>query len=118
MSRERKLHPKPAVTLDEIKPELARLSRRGLLTRGLSLGSLVMLTGCDLSTHSGVDGALWKIHALRRLGASAAVLSSASREDLSGERGDQALPLQCLLRGVAGSGDALGLAARIVWPDR
>src|SRR5450432_2340249 len=61
MSRERKPRAKPVVTLDEIKPELVRLSRRGLLTRGLSLGSLVMLTGCDLSTHSGVDAALWKI---------------------------------------------------------
>jgi len=25
----------------------------------LSLGSLALLTGCDLSTHSGVDAALW-----------------------------------------------------------
>jgi DMSO/TMAO reductase YedYZ molybdopterin-dependent catalytic subunit len=61
MSRESKPRAKPVVTLDEIKPELVRLSRRGLLTRGLSLGSLVMLTGCDLSTHSGVDEALWRI---------------------------------------------------------
>jgi hypothetical protein len=37
---------------DDLTPEI---------TRGLSLGGLVMLTGCDLSTHSGVDGALWKI---------------------------------------------------------
>ncbi len=49
----------PAVTMDEIRPELVRLSRRGLVTRGLSLGSLALLTGCDLSTHSGVDAALW-----------------------------------------------------------
>jgi hypothetical protein len=27
--------------------------------RGLSLGSLTLLSGCDLSTHSGVDAALW-----------------------------------------------------------
>ena len=31
------------------------LDRRNLL----SLGALTLLTGCDLSTHSGVDAALW-----------------------------------------------------------
>jgi DMSO/TMAO reductase YedYZ molybdopterin-dependent catalytic subunit len=31
------------------------------LKRALSLGSLALLTGCDLSTHSGVDAALWAI---------------------------------------------------------
>jgi DMSO/TMAO reductase YedYZ molybdopterin-dependent catalytic subunit len=50
---------KAAVTLEEIRPELIRISRRGLVTRGLSLGGLALLTGCDLSTHSGVDEALW-----------------------------------------------------------
>ena len=50
---------KPAVTMDEIRPELVRLSRRGIVTRGLSLGGLALLTGCDVSTHSGVDAALW-----------------------------------------------------------
>jgi DMSO/TMAO reductase YedYZ molybdopterin-dependent catalytic subunit len=47
-----------AVRAGEIKPELDRLSRRGLLTGAVSLGSLALLTGCDLSTHSGVDAAL------------------------------------------------------------
>jgi DMSO/TMAO reductase YedYZ molybdopterin-dependent catalytic subunit len=50
---------RPAVTADDIAPELAQLSRRGFLKRGLSLGSLALLTGCDLSTHSGVDAVLW-----------------------------------------------------------
>jgi DMSO/TMAO reductase YedYZ molybdopterin-dependent catalytic subunit len=49
----------PSVSAAEIAPEIARLSRRGLLRKGLSLGSLALLTGCDLSTHSGVDAALW-----------------------------------------------------------
>jgi DMSO/TMAO reductase YedYZ molybdopterin-dependent catalytic subunit len=49
---------KPAVSMAEIKPELERLRRRGFLRSALSLGALTMLTGCDLSTHSGVDGAL------------------------------------------------------------
>ena len=43
----------------EISPEVAKLSRRRLLRNGLSLGSLALLTGCDLSTHSGIDAALW-----------------------------------------------------------
>lgn len=50
---------RPAVTAGDLAPELAQLRRRGLLTRGLSLGGLALLTGCDLSTHSGVDAALW-----------------------------------------------------------
>lgn len=48
-----------AITPSDIKPELDRLRRRGLLRGSLSLGSLALLTGCDLSTHSGVDAALW-----------------------------------------------------------
>jgi DMSO/TMAO reductase YedYZ molybdopterin-dependent catalytic subunit len=43
----------------EIAPEVAKLSRRRLLRNGLSLGSLALLTDCDLSTHSGIDAALW-----------------------------------------------------------
>ncbi len=50
---------KAAVTPDEIRPELARIGRRNALLRGLSVGSLGLLTGCDLSTQSGVDAALW-----------------------------------------------------------
>ncbi len=48
-----------AVTAAELAPEFARLRRRGLLRSGLSLGSLALLTGCDLSTHTGVNAALW-----------------------------------------------------------
>jgi DMSO/TMAO reductase YedYZ molybdopterin-dependent catalytic subunit len=61
VSGTRSLRCKAAVTLDEIRPELARISRRGLITRGLSLGGLALLSGCDLSTHSGVDEALWRV---------------------------------------------------------
>ena len=50
---------RPSVSAGDIKPDLDRLRRRGLLRGGLSLGSLALLTGCDLSTHSGVDAALW-----------------------------------------------------------
>jgi DMSO/TMAO reductase YedYZ molybdopterin-dependent catalytic subunit len=50
---------RPAVTADDIAPELTQLHRRGFLKRALSLGSLALLTGCDLSTHSGVDAGLW-----------------------------------------------------------
>ena len=59
MSRPRTERIRPAVTEDEIRPDLIRISRRVALKRGLSLASLALLTGCDLSTHSGVDAALW-----------------------------------------------------------
>jgi DMSO/TMAO reductase YedYZ molybdopterin-dependent catalytic subunit len=49
---------KPVVTVADIQKELMPLRRRGLLRGGLSLGALTLLTGCDLSTHSGVDAAL------------------------------------------------------------
>ena len=52
---------KPAVSMAEIKPELERLHRRGFLRSALSLGALTMLTGYELSTHSGVDAALGAI---------------------------------------------------------
>jgi DMSO/TMAO reductase YedYZ molybdopterin-dependent catalytic subunit len=61
LSHHPKMRRKPAVTMDEIRPDLIRLSRRGLISGGLSLGGLTLLTGCDLSTHSGVDCALWKL---------------------------------------------------------
>jgi DMSO/TMAO reductase YedYZ molybdopterin-dependent catalytic subunit len=50
---------RPAVPASDMASELARLSRRHFLSRGLSLGTLGLLTGCDLSTHSGVDAGLW-----------------------------------------------------------
>src|SRR5476649_2330554 len=59
MIRPRTERIKLAVTEDEIRPELIRIGRRAALKRGLSLGSLALLTGCDLSTHSGIDAALW-----------------------------------------------------------
>lgn len=48
----------PIVKPSDFKPEFARMRRRGLLHGGFSLGALTLLTGCDLSTHSGVDAAL------------------------------------------------------------
>src|SRR5579875_793678 len=42
-----------------LRAELRGLQRRGLIKRGLSIGSLALLTGCDLGTHSGIDAALW-----------------------------------------------------------
>jgi hypothetical protein len=58
MSRPLTLRTKLAATADKIRPELIRISRRRMLARGLSLGGLALLTGCDLSTHSGLDAAL------------------------------------------------------------
>jgi DMSO/TMAO reductase YedYZ molybdopterin-dependent catalytic subunit len=59
MIRPRTERIRPIVTEREIRPDLIRIGRRGALKRGLSLGGLALLTGCDLSTHSGVDAALW-----------------------------------------------------------
>ena len=44
---------------DAVRKELHGLQRRGLIRGGLTLGSLALLTGCDLSTHTGIDAALW-----------------------------------------------------------
>jgi DMSO/TMAO reductase YedYZ molybdopterin-dependent catalytic subunit len=44
-----------------VRAELASLHRRGLIRGGLSLGSLALLTGCDLGTHTGVNAALWSM---------------------------------------------------------
>ena len=49
--------PDPAI-LDDHRGLIASIRRRGLLKGGLSLGSLVALTGCDPSSSSSVQAAL------------------------------------------------------------
>ena len=49
--------PDPAL-LDNHRPLLRRLERRGLLRGGLSLGALTLLTGCDLESNDAVNNAL------------------------------------------------------------
>ena len=49
--------PDPAV-LDDHRPLLSMLERRGLIRGGLSLGALTMLTGCDISSSQSVGSAL------------------------------------------------------------
>jgi DMSO/TMAO reductase YedYZ molybdopterin-dependent catalytic subunit len=44
---------------DEHLPALRRLERRLLLKRGLTLGALTMLTGCNLEDGDAVDRVLW-----------------------------------------------------------
>ena len=51
----------PVIKFQDIKPELRQFQRRALLRNALSLGGLALLTGCDLSTNSGVDAALRSI---------------------------------------------------------
>jgi DMSO/TMAO reductase YedYZ molybdopterin-dependent catalytic subunit len=48
----------PVIKFRDIQPELRQLQRRAFLRNALSLGGLALLTGCDLSTNSGVDAAL------------------------------------------------------------
>ncbi len=50
--------------LDEHRPLIRSLERRGLLRGGLSLGALTMLTGCDWTTPTAVETALRKVSAL------------------------------------------------------
>ena len=49
--------PDPAI-LDNHRPMIRFLQRRGLLRGGLSLGALTMLTGCDVSDDSAIQAAL------------------------------------------------------------
>jgi DMSO/TMAO reductase YedYZ molybdopterin-dependent catalytic subunit len=44
---------------DDHRPALRRLERRLLLRRGLSLGALTLLTGCNLQDGDAVDRVLW-----------------------------------------------------------
>ncbi len=44
--------------LDEHRPLIRSLERRGLLKGGLSLGALTLLSGCDLGSTRAVEGAL------------------------------------------------------------
>jgi DMSO/TMAO reductase YedYZ molybdopterin-dependent catalytic subunit len=50
----------PAIP-DEHRPLLRSLERRGLIKRGLTLGALAMLTGCDVNSSSSVEAALLAI---------------------------------------------------------
>ena len=47
------------IRLSEHRPALRRLERRQVLGRGLSLGALTMLTGCNLQDGDAVDRVLW-----------------------------------------------------------
>lgn len=49
--------PDPAI-LDDHRPLIRSMQRRGLLRGGLSLGALTMLTGCDLEDNSSIQSAL------------------------------------------------------------
>jgi DMSO/TMAO reductase YedYZ molybdopterin-dependent catalytic subunit len=55
--------PDPAI-LDNHRPLIKSLERRGLIRGGLSLGALVMLTGCDVRRPASVEAALLAISRL------------------------------------------------------
>jgi hypothetical protein len=52
--------PDPTI-LDDHKPLVRALERRGLIRGGLSLGALAMLTGCDVKRPASVQSALLAI---------------------------------------------------------
>ncbi len=56
--------PPDAAVLDDHKPLIRSLDRRGLIRGGLSLGALVMLTGCDVKRPEAVESALLAISRL------------------------------------------------------
>jgi DMSO/TMAO reductase YedYZ molybdopterin-dependent catalytic subunit len=53
-----------ATILDDHRPLLKAMERRGLIRGGLSLGALTMLTGCDVERPKSVESALLAISAL------------------------------------------------------
>ena len=55
--------PDPAL-LDDHTSLLRSLERRGLIRGGISLGALIMLTGCDIKRPEAVESALLAISAL------------------------------------------------------
>ena len=50
--------------LDDHRPLIASLQRRGVIRGGLSLGALTMLTGCDVTKPASIDSALRGISAM------------------------------------------------------
>jgi DMSO/TMAO reductase YedYZ molybdopterin-dependent catalytic subunit len=46
-------------TLEEFRPQIARLERRLFLKQGLSLGALTLLSGCNLKDDDAMDRLLW-----------------------------------------------------------
>ena len=55
--------PDPAI-LDNHRPLIRSMQRRGLLRGGLSLGALTMLTGCDVGSDSSIEAALRAVSSL------------------------------------------------------
>jgi len=55
--------PDPAI-LDNHRPLIRSMQRRGLLRSGLSLGALTMLTGCDVESDGSIEAALRAVSSL------------------------------------------------------
>ncbi len=55
--------PDPAI-LDNHRPLIRSMQRRGLLRGGLSLGALTMLTGCDVGSDGSIEAALRAVSSL------------------------------------------------------
>ena len=89
--------PDPAI-LDDHKPLIRSLERRGLIRGGLSLGALVMLTGCDVKRPEAVESALLAISRFNDERAGAAVRSEQAGADLSRLDDPAAAQVQRLLR--------------------
>ena len=64
---------------------------------------MTLLTGCDLSTHSGVDAALWAMLRFNDRVQAALFSPDTAGGDLPAERHHPAIPFQRLLPGMAGA---------------
>ena len=94
-------------------------TRRAFLRGGASLGALAFLTGCDIVDGLSAERALLKVSHFNDLGAGLAVQSEQAGADLSGQRGDAAVPVQRLLsRGRGARGRQGRLQARGRRPGR
>ena len=83
--------------LDDHRPLLRSLERRGVICGGLSVGALVMLTGCDVKRPEFSRGRSAGDIAVQRQGAGLAVQSEQACADLSGVDDFAAAQVQRLL---------------------
>ncbi len=93
------------ITLDEHRPGLRRLERRLMLKRGLSLGALTMLTGCNLQDGDAVDRVLWAMSRWNDRVQAWLFDPEPARAHLSCQRHHQAVPLQRVLPGGRRTGN-------------
>ena len=103
-----------AASLEDFSPrEIASIERRLFMKRGLSLGALTLLSGCNVTEPGiGAESADGDV-ALERPRAGLALRSDKARAGISGKRDHAAVSVQCVLRHGRGAASRSGrLSAR------